>query len=187
MPALLFALALMTANEPAATATAPDAQVRPTSAPVEDYEFVAWCHGALNGYLSLHDQVMPEVTRIESTFRRPGSNLADDLAVYDQMQRQGTRSLSVFAAALESAEQASLQPISARGDAARKRGAATWTAAAVSKARLAQEWMSWTLPAACEPTAKNLEVRSRLGAAALQVNATSPPGQPAPAAAPAAP
>ena len=47
----------------------------PAGAPHDDYGLVAWCHGALTGYLDLHDQVMPEVTRIETTYRPPGRPL----------------------------------------------------------------------------------------------------------------
>ena len=44
-----------------------------TGAPTDDYQFVAWCYGALSGYLDLHDEVMPEVTRIESTWTARGA------------------------------------------------------------------------------------------------------------------
>jgi len=175
MPALLLALALLTADDSAATA-APASPARPTGAPASDYGLVAWCYGALRGYLDLHDQVMPEVTRIESTYRRPGSKLADDLAVYDQMQRQGKKSLASFAKAMEAAEKASLRPLNAQGAVYVQKGRSVWAAASnVSKARLAQEWMSWTLPAACETTAVTLEQRAKLGGAALQVNAEPDP------------
>jgi hypothetical protein len=177
MPALLLALALLTAEDPAAAAApAQAAPARPTGAPADDYGLVAWCYGALRGYLELHDQVMPEVTRIESTYRRPGSKLADDLAVYDQMQRQGKKSLASFAKAMEAAERASLRPLNAQGAAYVQKGRSVWAAAGnVSKARLAQEWMSWALPAACETTAVALEQRAKLGGAALQVNADPDP------------
>ena len=72
---LSFALALaLLAQAPEAPAPAdPPEQRHPTGAPREDYPFVAWCYGALLGYLELHDEVMPEVRRIETTFRRPGN------------------------------------------------------------------------------------------------------------------
>ena len=41
----------------------------------------------------------------------------------------------------------------------------------VTKARLAQEWMSWTLPARCPAVADALEKRARLLGASLKVNA----------------
>ena len=175
MSALLLALALLTADEPAAAAD-PQPPTRPAGAPADDYGLVAWCYGALRGYLDLHDQVMPEVTRIESTYRRPGSKLSDDLAVYGQMQKQGKVSLATFARAMESAERASLKPLNIQGAAYVQKGRSVWSAASnVSKARLAQEWMSWTLPAACETTAADLETKAKLAGTALKVNAEPDP------------
>ena len=78
-------LATTPAPEPAA-APAPAEDRLPTGAPRDDYQFVAWCYGALRGYLDMHDEVMPEVTRIESQFRKPGTSLKDDLKVYADMQ-----------------------------------------------------------------------------------------------------
>ena len=177
MSALLLALALMTAQDSEARATAPDTPARPAGAMVDDYGFVAWCHGALSGYLDLHDLVMPEVTRIESTFRRPGSDLVADLAVYGEMQRLGSKSLLTFERAMDAAETAGPQSLKLQGAAAIQKGRATWSAATATKARLAQEWMSWTLPAACEATAAALEQRARLAAPAPQVD--TPPATPA--------
>lgn len=176
-----FALAASLFLTPAAEAAAPTAQPAadapaeapvPTGAPTDDYQFVAWCYGVLSGYLELHDQVMPEVTRIESTWRRPGSNLADDLKVYDVQQREGRADLKRFRAALTAAEKASIQPINAVGAQAIGRGRAVWNIAPdVGKARVAQEWMSWSLPARCPTAAATLEKRSTLLGASLQANA----------------
>jgi len=138
-----FALAASLFLTPAAAEAAPAAEAppaeasTPTGAPTDDYQFVAWCYGALSGYLDLHDQVMPEVTRIESTWRRPGSNLADDLKVYDLQQRQGREDLQRFKAALTEAEKASVQPINAAGAQAIVRGRAVWNISPdVAKARV---------------------------------------------------
>src|SRR5512135_1661353 len=60
----------------------PDEPPWPAGVPHDDYQLVAWCYGMLRGYLDLHDEVMPEVTRIETTFRPPGRKLSDDLKVY---------------------------------------------------------------------------------------------------------
>jgi hypothetical protein len=169
------------AAQPAESAPA-DAPI-PAGAPPEDYQFVAWCSGVLAGYLDLHDEVMPEVTRIESTWRRPGANLADDLKVYDVEQRQARTDLKQFHAALAAAEKASLSPLKEQGEAAEKRGRSVWIAGPdVTKARMAQEWMSWTLPARCSKAADGLEKRSKLLGASLQANAApSAPQAPAPA------
>jgi hypothetical protein len=197
MPVLAFALALFAA-QPAAEAApaAPQAAAAapasieapwPAGAPRDDYQLVAWCYGALRGYLELHDEVMPEVTRIESSFRRPGSKLADDLKVYDDQQTQGRKDLAKFQAALTAAEKASARPINIVGGQAVTKGRAIWNPGQnVSKARLAQEWMSWTLPARCQTTAAALETRSRLMSPALKANAEEgqAPAEPAPAEAP---
>ena len=168
------------AAEPAPPQPAPAVEDRlPTGAPREDYPFVGWCYGALRGYLDLHDQVMPEVIRIESAFRRPGSRLADDLKVYADMQTEGRGQLKQFQAALTATEKASLRPINLQGAAAVRQGQMVWrNASEVGKARLAQEWMSWTLPARCETVAVRLEARSNLMGATLSANQTPPVAEP---------
>jgi hypothetical protein len=169
----------------AAPAAAPAQEVFPAGAPHEDYPFVAWCYGNLRGYLDMHDEVMPEVTRIESTYRPPNRKLADDLKVYADMQRDGRAQLKTFQEALTAAEKASMRPINAIGAEAVKRGRSIWLAGPnVSKARKAQEWMSWTLPARCETTAATLEQRAKLMGASFRVNEepTPAPASEAPAA-----
>lgn len=168
--ALFLALALFLADEAPAQpaggaepAPAAEAPKYPPGAPQDDYGLVAWCYGALGGYLELHDTVMPEVTRIESTFRAPDRTLEEDLAVYSDMQRDGRRQMKLFAAAMEAAEKASLRPLNAVGAEAVKKGRSVWAAAPnLPKARVAQEWMSWAIPARCESTAVELEKRAKL-------------------------
>jgi hypothetical protein len=191
MISLALAVALLAADTPAVQEAVPvvapaSAEMKlPTGAPREDYQFVAWCYGALAGYLDLYDQVMPEVTRIETTWRRPGSNLEDDLKVYQTQKRQGQQDLERFKAALTAAEKASLQPINATGSAAVKRGRAMWMAGDnISKARLAQEWMSWSLPARCPAIAATLEKRARLMGASFKANVETEPTPEAQAATP---
>ena len=196
MSALLVALALAMA-EPASAASltqaAPEVAVEaaaelpfPAGAPKDDYQLVAWCYGALEGYVSLHDQVMPEVTRIESTYRRPGATLAGDMKVYADLQKTSRINLKLFTRTMEAAERASMRPINAEGAGAIKAGQRTWAGADnVSKARLAQEWMGWTLPARCIPTAEALEKRAKLAGPALRANepvepAAEPALEPAP-------
>jgi hypothetical protein len=191
MSVLAIAFALLLAQDvEAAPPAAPAAEAEmpyPVGAPREDYQLVSWCYGSLRGYLDLHDQVMPEVRRIETTFRRPGSNLAEDLKVYADLQKEGQGNLKLFSRAMTAAEKASLKPINVLGGEAVKKGRATWAAAAsVPKARLAQEWMSWALPVRCVPTAEALEKRALLSGSAFQVNAeqeaaAEPAPEPAPA------
>jgi hypothetical protein len=175
MTAFAIALALFAqAPEAAAPPQAPPpAEDRlPNGAPKEDYPFVAWCYGALRGWLDLHDEVMPEVTRIESQFRKPGTSLADDLKVYADMQKAGNAQLKTFQTALTAAEKASVRPINVVGGQAVRQGRMIWvTQPGVTKARKAQEWMSWALPARCDVVAANLEARSKLIGATLRANA----------------
>lgn len=160
---------------PPAVQTAPEDRL-PTGAPRDDYQFVAWCYGTLRGYLDLHDEVMPEVTRIESQFRKPGTSLADDLKVYADLQKDGRSKLKAFQAALTAAEKASVRPINTVGAAAVRQGRQSWNVGPdVTKARKAQEWMSWALPARCETIAASLETRARLMGATLRVNEDPPP------------
>ena len=176
MLSIALALALFAQEAPAAAdpvATTPEAQAErwPTGAPREDYQFVAWCYGALRGYVDLHDQVMPEVTRIETQFRKPGTRVEDDLKVYADMQTESRVRLAQFQAALTSAEKASVRPLNTVGAAAVKQGRSIWAVGpGVTKARLAQEWMSWTLPARCESSARSLLEKSTLMGATLKAN-----------------
>lgn len=148
----------------------------PTGAPQGDYPFVSWCYGVLSGYLDLYDQVMPEVTRIETTWRAPGSDLAEDLKAYEIARARGREDLALFARAMEAAEKASIRPINAQGAEALKRGRANWTAAAaMPKARVAQEWMSWVLPKRCPWVAERLEERASLLAATFDPGAAVEP------------
>jgi hypothetical protein len=193
MTPLAFALSIFLYGQPAeapaaepppaaAPEPAPAEEAFPAGAPHDDYPFVAWCYGNLRGYLDMHDEVMPEVTRIESTYRPPGRKLADDLKVYADMQKAGREQLKTFQEALTAAEKASMRPINKVGAEAVKRGHAIWAAGPeITKARKAQEWMSWTLPARCETVAANLEQRAKLMGASFRVNAEPEPA-PAPVA-----
>lgn len=186
-----FAIALaLFAQSPEAAAPAETTAVAaaedrlPAGAPRDDYQFVAWCYGALRGYLDMHDEMMPEVTRIESQFRKPGTKLEDDLKVYAQMQKDGRAQLKTFQTTLTTAEKASVRPINTIGANAVRLGRQIWnTGPEVTKARKAQEWMSWSLPARCETVSASLESRAKLMGATLRVNddgATPPPAEPTP-------
>ena len=200
MSALIFALALMTDQAPSAPVDpatappppaneappAPEAVPAPAPAPVpvaeeeipyppdapkDDYGLVAWCYGVLSGYLDLHDRVLPEVTRIEGAFRQPGTSLADDMAVYEDMRKVSRINMKLFERSMEAAERASLRPINQVGAAAVARGRSSWSAAASLPTRVvAQQWMGWTLPAVCPARAELLEARSKLMGATFQAN-----------------
>ena len=175
MTPLAIALALFAQAAPEAApepgASAPAEDRIPNGAPRDDYPFVAWCYGALRGWLELQEEVMPEVTRIEGQFRKPGSSLAADLKVYADLEKDGREQLKTFQAALTAAEKASVRPINTIGGTAVRQGRMIWTTQpGVTKARKAQEWMSWALPARCERVARELETRSRLMGASLRAN-----------------
>ena len=191
MLSLALALSLFAqstdAAAPAAEPPAPAEDRLPAGAPRDDYQFVAWCYGALRGYLDQHDELMPEVTRIESEFRKPGTSLADDLRVYAQMEKEGRAQLKTFQGALTAAEKASVRPLNAVGAQAVKQGRQIWNAGPeITKARRAQEWMSWVLPARCDTVAQSLEARSKLMGVTLKANAPEEPAA-APVEAPPAP
>lgn len=186
MSSYLFALALLAQDaqsaeptaplETAAPAVAATEAAYPPGAPRDPYGLVAWCYGALSAHKGLRDQVMPEVIRIETAYRRPGTSLADDLKAYDDLDRLSERNLALFGRAMEAAEKASPRPINAQGADALRRGRGTWSRAAdLPRARLAQEWMSWTLPARCETTAVTLEERARLMGPAFDLSAEIEP------------
>jgi hypothetical protein len=189
MSALLIALALLAQDAPAAAEPNPAAEPAPAPAaeelpyppgsPKDDYGLVAWCYGALAGYVDLKPQVMPEVTRIETTFRAPGRTLAEDLQVYADLEKESRANLKLFGRAMEAAEKASMKPINARGAEAVRKGRTAWAAAPnLPKARLAQEWMSWSLPARCITTAESLEKRAKLLGATFDPDASTPEPEP---------
>ncbi len=161
----------------------------PVTPPTDDYGYVAWCFGAISGYVELYDRAMPEVIRIERAWPTPSTeeNIKE---VYPAQKRDAIKSLQLFRRAIEATEKASTSPIGAQGAAAMKKGRAVWTGAtSVPPAQLAQFWMSWAPPAKCEATAKALEARSTLFGQALTYNAgagaaaapVAPVAEPAPA------
>lgn len=175
----------MATGEPTAQAATsapapPPEPTLPTGAPRDDYGLVGWCLGALEGYLAQHDRVMPDVTRIETTYRRPGSSVADDLNVYADLQAQGRVHMAAFTAALQAAERASLSALRPRGEAAIAKGRAVWAPAANLPTRsVAQQWMGWTLPQACPAAAERLTRNAALLGAAFDP-AAALVAQPAP-------
>lgn len=190
MSALIAALALFAAAEPAAAAGGAPAELTltedmpyPAGAPRDDYGLVGWCYGALRGYVDLHDQMMPDVTEIEkSPPSNPETTLAQKLAAYETIQVRAKQDMKLFARAMEAAERASLKPINILGAAAVKKGHNAWAAAAnMPKRQVAQNWMGWTLPVRCTPTAHALEQRAKLMGKTFQVNTDPAELEPTPA------
>jgi hypothetical protein len=180
-PALLFALALFAADPGLDTSGSAGATALPGE-PQTDYQLVAWCYGALSAHMSLHDEAMPEVERIERTFETHPGAANEELAFYAQQQKEGKKQLTLFRKAMTAAEKASIHPIQQEGATAIAQGRAIWAGADYAdKRRLAQEWMSWALPDRCASTAQSLEQKSSVLGAALSYNA----GDEQPAATPA--
>lgn len=186
MAPLLFALALLAQDAPAAEAPAdgPVAtqtarkqdvaplpiQGGPVSAPTDDFGYVNWCYGAVSGYVDLYDRAMPEVIRIERAWPTPSTeeNINE---VYPGQKAESLASIELFKRAIAAAEKASPTPIHEQGLAAAKKGRAIWTGAtSVPKAQLAQFWMSWSPPTRCVSVATDLETRSNLFGQALTAN-----------------
>ncbi len=200
MAPILYALALLAQDPAPAVADGPVAtqvprkqdvaplpiQGGPVTPPSDDYGYVAWCFGAVSGYVDLYDKAMPEVIRIERAWPTPGTE-ENISVVYPQQKKDALKSMELFKRAIVATEKASPTPISQQGAAAIKKGRAVWTGAtSVPRAQLAQFWMSWAPPAKCDETAKALEARSILFGQALTYNA-APGAAPAPAAPTAAP
>lgn len=127
----------------------------PAGAPTDDYGLVGWCYGALSGHMDLYKSVMPEVERIERAFPDPAVPTEEALKAYSDQHELGAKDLDMFKSALDAADKS--------GDhaAARKAsidlGHQAWKGAdTASKRTVAQLWMSWELPARCEPTAQRL-------------------------------
>ena len=170
-PALLFALALFAADPGLDTSGSTGTIAVPTE-PQGDYQLVAWCYGALSAHMSLHDEAMPEVERIERTFETHPGAAKEELAFYARQHKEGEKQLALFRRAMTAAERASIHPIQQEGATAIAQGRAVWAGSSTAdKRRLAQEWMSWALPERCTPTAKTLEQKSSVLGAALSYNA----------------
>lgn len=121
----------------------------PVGAPVDDYGFVGWCYGALTQHMALRPRVWGEVQRIEGQFADPNATLDAALAAYDEQAKEGEAELALFQEALDAK----------RGDkaAAMAKGQAIWAGSeAADDRKLAQFWMSWSLPSRCHTTANRL-------------------------------
>jgi hypothetical protein len=187
---LLFALALAQAEPPAAmtaaAAVTPAAAEEdgdiPKGAPSADYDFVAWCHGALTGHMALYDLVKPELQSIE----RPEEVAEDEKADADQM-KAGREYLALYTRALHAASKAHPKEMAERREKAEAQGQAIWDAAKSAEPRTRMwSWLLWDLPGRCEVAAKRLETRSGVLGAAFKSSEDAPAPAAKPADAPAA-
>ncbi len=204
--ALLFALALTAAEPPQATpsssqsvtvtpdsakadASRPDGATDkvptreeledaiPEGAPKEDYEFVAWCHGALAGQIELDPLVEKDMDAIEGK-AKSAKRRADDA----EIAKEHKRYLALYEKALLAAEKASPTAIHDNGVAAELIGYKIWGPTRNKEPvwRMV-DWGNWEVPPRCEKAAQRLFDRASLLGFALK----SEGGDAPPAAAPA--
>ena len=160
---LLLVLAAVQGDAAAATpppaAQAPSDQVQgdtPRGAPGENYDFVAWCHGALTGHMALYEKVKPELVSIE----QPGEIATDEKN--DRLQLQAGRDyLALYARALNGVDRGRPGALLERRKAAEAQGAAIWAPFDDVPARQRMwAYVGWDLPGRCETAAKAMETPS---------------------------
>jgi len=165
MTPLLMALSLMAAAPPPDDAAG---EPLPPGAPTDSYELSAWCYGALGEYLSIYDKVKPDLRDIDHMF---GTSVKED-EPYQSDMAAARAELKIIGASVTNAEQASDQPISARGADAIKKGRDIWSLVENKSSReLARAWLTWALPDRCDSNARELTARSVLLGRALKYNA----------------
>jgi len=140
-----------------------DAGDIPPGAPTDDYGFVAWCYGALGEYLTIYDQVVPDLKDIDRLF---GTSVQEDMPYTADVAAERV-ALKRFGAALDAAERVSPTPIATDGAADIQAGRGIWAAAKLqTRRKLADAWLFWGIPKRCETTARALKARSAHGQAA---------------------
>ena len=170
-PALIFALALMAADAPAAN-DPPQGEPLPAGAPTQDYPLTAWCYGAMSEYLDIYERVKPDLKAIDKMF---GSSVPNEPQPYASDMAAAHVELKVLADAVVAAEKASPSSIAPQGADAVKSGRSVWALAeAKTNRELARAWLSWALPDRCDSTARALTTKSALLGQALKYN-TPPP------------
>jgi hypothetical protein len=144
----------------------------PANAPKDDYGFVGWCYGALDEYLSIYEQVKPDLKDIDKLF---GSPVVED-EPYSQDIAEDRKALKRFGLALHAAQVASLQPIGDQGSDAIQGGRAMWSMAKMQPhRRLADAWLFWGLPPRCDRAAKRLTTRAALMGQAVRSDPAETP------------
>ncbi|CAN5186283.1 hypothetical protein BH11PSE2_BH11PSE2_12210 [soil metagenome] len=181
---LAASLLLLTAAAPALAQPAAPAPAQaaargddyPKGAPRDDYQFTAWCYGALRQHMELYDLVKPELAAISKRLNTE----KDDEKSYAAQQAAGRDSMAQMARAMRAAEQASVRPINTVGAQAITQGRAVFANfSTVDKSNQAYAWMTWELPERCEVVSTALENKSLLMGQALKANAKADPAPPA--------
>jgi hypothetical protein len=165
--------------EPAPPAAEADSDGIPPGAPTDDYGLVGWCYGALGEYLTIYDDIKPDLKAIDKMF---GSPVVEAEPYHDDMA-EARKAEKRFAAAMEAAEKASPQPISQHGADSIAKGRGIWSVVRLKTRRnLVDAWLFWGVPDRCETTAKTLKTRATLlgQAMAVSVPAVETAAKPAP-------
>lgn len=128
----------------------------PPGAPTDDYGFVNWCWGALNGHMALYPRVRDQL------------NPAD----YDsdqQMLAAGREYLHLYEQAVLAADRATPRSRASEAEAGRRAGANVWAGNERADATtLKWAFVGWSLPGRCEAIARRLLSNSELMAPALR-------------------
>ena len=145
--------------------------VIPEGAPKEDYEFVAWCHGALAGQIELDPLVEKDMDAIEGK-AKAAKRRADDV----EIAKEHKKYMALYEKALSAAEKASPNAIHEKGVQAELQGYRIWGPTR-NKAPVWRmvDWGNWEVPPHCEKAAQRLYDRASLFGAALKTE-----DQPAP-------
>ncbi len=143
----------------------------PANAPKDPYFLAAWCYGALDQYLYIYEQIIPQLQAIDKEF---GSSVKNEERPYASDMAAARKELKVLSGAVEAAEKASIRVIAPLGATEVREGRNIWSLAETGTRRqLADAWLSWALPDACDANARSLTSRSELLGAALKYNGPS--------------
>jgi hypothetical protein len=145
----------------------------PEGAPQSDYEFVAWCHGALAGQIELDPIVEKDMDAIEGK-AKAAKRRADDA----EIAKEHKKYLALYEQALVAAEKASPTALHQKGVDAEVLGYKIWgpTRNKAAVWRMV-DWGNWEVPPRCEKAAKRLYDSASLLGVALK--SETPDAQPA--------
>jgi hypothetical protein len=147
-----------------------DAEPLPPGAPSDDFGFVAWCHGALNGHMQLFKVVQKDLNALPDP--DPRATAAADA----DMIQAGNQYLALYTRALDVAEKVNPQNTAARRQEVDKAGASIWAAAETAEPKTRMwSWVMWVLPGRCEYAAERLYEKSMLTGQALGLNMKTEP------------
>jgi hypothetical protein len=155
----------------AATDATPDGEPLPADAPTEPYALAAWCYGAMDQYLYIYQQILPQLRDIDRLF---GTSVQNEAEPYSDDMAAAKVELGVLKNAVQSAEKASLKVISPEGARWVSQGRGIWGPAETHTRReLARAWLSWALPDRCDTNARELAAKSDLLGQVLKYNGPS--------------